>query len=148
MKIYGVIEISDVLRKHGLWLNGEGGGTRAVLRGANLGGANLRYANLGYAIPKIEKLHTKIAEAIAGGGCLKMDTWHTCKTTHCRAGWAIEIAGEAGKELECRVGSAGAGALIFAKSYPSQMVPDFYADNETALADIKWCASEELDAKL
>ena len=40
------MEISEVLRKHSLWLNGEDGGARANLRGADLRGANLRGANL------------------------------------------------------------------------------------------------------
>jgi hypothetical protein len=47
-------ELSEVLRKHALWLNGAEGGERADLRGANLfcadlGGANLSAANLGGA---------------------------------------------------------------------------------------------------
>jgi len=111
----------------------------AVLRGADLRGAVLRGAD----IPKVERLHTKMAEAIERGGALEMGSWHVCETTHCRAGWAIHIAGDAGKKLEDAVGSAAAGALIFAASYPDQRVPDFYASNETALADIKRCAAEE-----
>jgi len=29
-----------------------------------------------------------------------MGAWHTCDTTHCRAGWVTMIAGKEGKELE------------------------------------------------
>jgi len=115
----------------------------AVLRGADLTGADLRGADLNKGIPKIEKLHTKIAAAIEAGGKLEMGMWHTCETTHCRAGWAIHIAGEFGCGLEWSVGSAAAGALLFAVAYPDQRVPDFYADNEAALEDIKRCAAEE-----
>lgn len=39
-------EISEVLRKHKMWLNDEEGGERANLIGANLSGANLRGAYL------------------------------------------------------------------------------------------------------
>ena len=147
-------QLDRIIRKHGNWLRCEEGGERAVLRGAVLSDANLSDANLrgavlrgavlrGADIPKVERLHTKMAEAIERGGALEMGSWHVCETTHCRAGWAIHIAGDAGKKLEDAVGSAAAGALIFAASYPDQRVPDFYASNETALADIKRCAAEE-----
>ncbi len=161
-------QIAVVLEKHGLWLKNESeeradlSGSdlsgaylrraylrRADLRGADLSGANLSGANLsganlsGADIPKVERLHTKIMEAINSGGKLEMNTWHTCETTHCRAGWAIQLANEAGKRLENQVGSCVAGALIFAVSYPNQRVPDFYATNEDAMADIERCAKEE-----
>ena len=41
-----MMEISEVLRKHSLWLNGEDGGARAYLSDANLSGAYLSGANL------------------------------------------------------------------------------------------------------
>lgn len=132
-------QLDRIIRKHGNWLRCEEGGERADLSGADLRGADLSGAD----IPKVERLHTKMAEAIERGGALEMGSWHVCETTHCRAGWAIHIAGDAGKKLEDAVGSAAAGALIFAASYPDQRVPDFYASNETALADIKRCAAEE-----
>ena len=39
-------EIKDVLDLHQKWINGEDGGKRANLRGANLREADLRWANL------------------------------------------------------------------------------------------------------
>jgi hypothetical protein len=123
--------------------------TWADLSGANLSGANLTWADRSGAnltrayIPKIDRLHSKILEAINAGGKLEMNTWHTCETTHCRAGWAICLAGESGKKLEESVGSSAAGALIFAASYPEQKVPDFYATNKDAMDDIERCAREE-----
>ena len=39
-------ELKEILRKHKLWLNGEEGGERADLRGANLIGADLSRADL------------------------------------------------------------------------------------------------------
>ena len=66
-----------------------------------------------------------------------MDRWHTCETTHCRAGWAIALAGDAGAALEKTLGSGGAGALIYAKAYPDLRIPNFYTSNELALEDIR-----------
>ncbi len=74
---------------------------------------------------------------------MKMRDWHTCGTAHCRAGWAITLAGEAGKALEDRVGPATAGTLIYAKSRPDKPIPNFYANDEEAMADIVACAKGE-----
>ena len=116
----------------------------AYLRGAVLCGADLRGAVLTLlsdadlrGAPVIPALDSKILAAIEDGGKLDMSTWHQCKTTHCRAGWAITLAGGAGRELEIKYGSAGAGALIYAASYPNERIPNFYASDEDALADIK-----------
>ena len=53
-------ELEQFLRKHKLWLENEGGGERADLRGAdlryaNLGGADLGGADLGEEWGKLEK---------------------------------------------------------------------------------------------
>ena len=122
----------------------------AVLCGADLCGAVLCGAVLCDAalcdatVPKVEKLHSKIAEAIERGGKLEMGAWHSCETTHCRGGWAVVLAGENGRALENAVGIGTAAALIYATAYPDQRVPDFYTDNETAMEDIKRCAAEEM----
>ena len=108
------------------------------LTDARLSGANLANADLPYA-PKIDNLDSKILEAIKSGGTLNMNEWHTCKTAHCRAGWAIHIAGEEGKALEEQHGTAIAGTLIYQVS--TGRVPDFYASDEDALSDIKKCAA-------
>jgi uncharacterized protein YjbI with pentapeptide repeats len=109
----------------------------AVLRGADLNGAVLRDADLRDA-PAIPDLDGKIlAQIESGAGRLKMDVWHTCATTHCRAGWAITLAGEAGADLERAHGSAAAGSLIYAASYPTLRVPNFYTTDDIALADIR-----------
>ena len=39
-------EISEILRKHKMWIDDEEGGERANLRGANLRGANLDFSCL------------------------------------------------------------------------------------------------------
>ena len=119
--------------------------TDADLRGADLRDAVLTGADLTDAvlrgIPKIENLDTQILAAIESGGHLEMGSWHTCETTHCRAGWAITIAGTAGKKLESKFGSAAAGALIYWKS--TGIIPNFYASNSAAMEDIRDCAAKE-----
>jgi hypothetical protein len=64
-----------------------------------------------------------------------MGSWHSCATTHCRAGWAITLAGEDGANLERQVGPSAAGALIYHAS--AGYVPDFHASNKDAMEDIK-----------
>jgi hypothetical protein len=89
-------------------------------------------------VPYVEHLHQRVAEAVGPEGeLLQMSSWH-CGTKHCRAGWAIVLAGEAGAALEAKYGPATAGALIYGRS--TGTVPNFYADDEVALADIKRCA--------
>ncbi len=98
-----------------------------------------RYRERNPTIPVVENLDAQILAAIESGGALQMNAWHTCETTHCRAGWAITLAGTAGKELETRLGPARAGAAIYRAS--AGRVPHFYASNTDALADIKACAA-------
>jgi hypothetical protein len=119
------------------------------LRGAYMGGVDLRGVDLrgvdlrGADILKIKNIDAAILAAIdARGNELRMSSWHTCDTTHCRAGWAIHLAGDAGYKLEKVVGSAAAGALIYAASRPDKPVPDFIASDAVALADLRACAAE------
>lgn len=46
MKVITYDELHEIIRKHGLWLNGEYGGEQANLSRADLTGANLRWADL------------------------------------------------------------------------------------------------------
>jgi len=141
--------------------------TGADLRGADLTGADLRGADLtradltgadlrgavltdGVAMFKVPGLHQKMLAAIeAKPEAFDMSTWHrdgVCGTTHCRAGWAVVLAGDAGKALEWVVGSSTAGALITHASCPwLGKVPNFHASNEEALADIRACAAKEAE---
>jgi DNA-binding transcriptional ArsR family regulator len=96
-------------------------------------------ASINIAVPVVEDLDRKVAEAVGEQGeALDMGRWH-CGTTHCRAGWAITLAGEAGAALEAKVGSEMAGRLIYEAS-TGRMAPDFFASNSDALADIRRCA--------
>ena len=109
----------------------------AYLRGADLRGADLRDADL-RGVPSIPNIHNAIYEAASKEDALNMDAWHTCKTTHCRAGWVVTLAGDAGAAMEYCIGTPAAAALIYMKSDPElERVPDFYASNEEALADMK-----------
>ena len=116
------------------------------LRGGDLIGTDLRGATLPDFVPMVEGIDAKVASAVGDGMQLEMGNWHgqnACGTTHCRAGWAVVIAGKAGEALEERLGTELAGTLIYAKSRPGKPVPDFYCDNEKALASIRADAAEE-----
>jgi hypothetical protein len=90
-------------------------------------------------VPIVENLDQKVLEATEAGN-LEMGLWHSCETTHCRAGWAITYGGEAGRKLEEEVGPEMAGRLIYEAS-TGRPAPDFYASNEAAAADIRRCAA-------
>jgi len=110
----------------------------AYLKGANLKGAKFQGVKFSYDVPIIEDIHKKVYEAASQPDALNMDDWHTCETTHCRAGWVISLAGEAGQELGNKIGINAAAALIYQKSDPElEIVPDWFATNEDALADMK-----------
>ncbi len=90
-------------------------------------------------VPVVEDLDKKILEMVTvGGGTLEMESWHRCETTHCRAGWAITLAGPAGHQLELQHGPQRAGAMIYRAS--TGTVPHFFASNEDALEDLRRCA--------
>jgi hypothetical protein len=102
--------------------------------------------------PVIEGIDAKILVAVeAKPELFDMRDWHgdtdagpTCETTHCRAGWAVHLAGEAGYALESRYDAAYAGRIIYLAS--AGYVPDFYTNNEAALADIKARAAEQVQS--
>ena len=117
----------------------------AVLRGAVLSDADLR------GVPRIPNIHQAVFNAASIPDALDMGSWHAdgdaCGTTHCRAGWVVHLAGDAGRTLEWAMGTPAAAAIIYLASDPTlQRIPDFYCDNETALADMKRLA--EAEAKL
>jgi hypothetical protein len=127
---------------------------RANLDGANLDGASLVRASLdgasldgaslvGFQIPVLENIDAKILAADeTEGNSLNMREWHSCETTHCRAGWAIHLCGAAGYALEKKVGSSAAGALIYAVSRPGKPIPNFTSSHTDAMADMRACAAE------
>ena len=77
-----------------------------------------------------------------------MSSWHTCETTHCRAGWVVNLAGEAGVTLEGQTTTEFAAMMIYKNSSEIRVSPTrFYESNEVAMADIKRCAELESTAK-
>jgi uncharacterized protein YjbI with pentapeptide repeats len=111
---------------------------------ADLSGADLRDAVLSGA-PKIENIHQAIYAAASAPNALDMGQWHNaCGTAHCRAGWAVALAGEAGKALEGKIGTPAAATLIYLASDPDlDRFPSFYCSNAEALADMKASAEAE-----
>ncbi|WP_296205309.1 hypothetical protein [uncultured Hyphomicrobium sp.] len=87
----------------------------------------------------IDDIDAKVYAAVSQPGALNMSTWHTCETTHCRAGWVVHLAGEAGYALERFHGglTGHAAKLIYAASGSPINPCRFYDDDATALADMK-----------
>ena len=118
----------------------------AYLPGADLSDADLRDANLSGAnlsgVPIIPDIHKAVYDAARQPGALDMSTWH-CGTAHCRAGWVIALAGDAGKAMEFCLGTSAAATLIYLASDPKiERIPNFYCTNDEALADMARMAGE------
>jgi hypothetical protein len=108
-------------------------------------------ATVSYVIPNIDAAILESIEAhkAAGTNGLNMGHWHGekcdetnwCQTTHCRAGYAICLAGKAGFDLERKYGAETAGQMIYAASRPALPLPDFHASTDCAMADMIACAA-------
>jgi hypothetical protein len=74
-----------------------------------------------------------------------MDTWHTCEKKHCRAGWVVSLAGEAGRNLERFFDTPLAAMKIYdaSSSLPKVSPVRFYDGNDEALADMRRMAQLE-----
>lgn len=68
---------------------------------------------------------------------------HTCNNTHCRGGWVITLAGDAGRALEKFFNWELAAMKIYAASGYKINPARFYDSNADALADMKRLADEE-----
>jgi hypothetical protein len=88
-------------------------------------------------VPKIENIDKVIFEACSNPNALNMDAWHTCETTHCRAGWVVHLAGKEGKELEMFHNTLLAAQLIYLESGSPINPARFFDKNEEAMADMK-----------
>ena len=91
--------------------------------------------------PIIPNIHQAVYEAARQPGCFDMRSWH-CGTTHCRAGWVVTLAGEAGKALEAATSTPFAAMQIYRASDPTWRMSNFFASNEEALADMKRLAEQ------
>jgi hypothetical protein len=97
-------------------------------------------------VPRIENIHQKVYAAVTQPKAFDMGNWHgqtTCGTTHCRGGWVVMLAGEAGKALEDFHNPELAAMLIYYESGYHINPARFYDSNEVALADMKRLAEEE-----
>jgi hypothetical protein len=101
-------------------------------------------------VPVIPNIHQAIYEAASRPGSLEMCDVHRCENTHCRGGWAVALAGEAGYDLEKFFNWELAAMKIYHASDPNFRINParFYDSNEDALADMKRLAeAEALKAK-
>lgn len=115
-----------------------------AVKWARESGAVLRGADLRDCPAKIENIHQRVYEAASAPKALDMGYWHTCETTHCRAGWVVTLAGDAGRALEWAMGTPAAATMIYIASDPKlERVPNFYVNNTDALADMKRLAEAE-----
>ena len=98
-------------------------------------------------IPAIPDIHQAIYAAASHPGSLAMEDVHICATTHCRGGWAVTLAGEAGAALEAFYNWELAAMLIYDASDPIFKINParFYDSNEDALADMKRMAELAAD---
>jgi hypothetical protein len=95
-------------------------------------------------IPKIDGIHQAVLEATSSPNALDMSSWHSCVTTHCRAGWVVTLAGRQGKALEEFFNTPLAAYLIYKASSPLRVGMDkFYVSDKEAMADMKRLADEE-----
>ena len=94
-------------------------------------------------IPAIPDIHKRIYERVTQPNALDMESWHSCETTHCRAGWVVHEAGEAGYALEKFHDTALAAMLIYRASGYEINPSRFYDPADLALADMKRLAEQE-----
>jgi hypothetical protein len=96
-------------------------------------------ANIVPAVPVIADLHKRVYAAASQPGALDMKHWHKCEKKHCRAGWVVTLAGEAGRALEQYHDTMLAAMLIYDASCPGFKINParFYDETDAALADMK-----------
>ena len=66
-----------------------------------------------------------------------MNDWHTCDTKHCRAGWVVHLAGDAGYALEKQTSTLFAAMQIYKASGYKISPCRFFDSNDDAMADMK-----------
>ena len=107
--------------------------------------SDLAAQKLEKTVPIIPQIHNAVRQAVESTPeSLDMSSWHTCDTTHCRAGWVVVLAGDAGKALEIATSTEFAAKQIYKASSPIKVLPiRFYDTKEKAMEDIIRCAKEE-----
>src|SRR5690606_22635005 len=95
-----------------------------------------RYRQRHPEVPVVPNLDRQILDRIErSGSSLDMADWHTCETTHCRAGWAIVLAGAAGRRPEAERGPSRARAAMYRAS--TGRAPLFLGSNSASLDDLR-----------
>lgn len=96
-------------------------------------------------VPHINNIHQQVLSSTTKNEyALDMNQWHTCATSHCRAGWVEVLAGKAGKLLANETNTLFAAMLIYAKSSDIKVpAAQYFADKDIAIIDIKRCAELE-----
>lgn len=87
--------------------------------------------------PVIEDIDKVVYAAASQPLALDMSDWHTCATMHCRAGWVVTLAGDAGKVLEDYYGTCLAAQLIYRESGAPINPCRFFDTDDKAMADMK-----------
>lgn len=97
-------------------------------------------------MPIIPDIHKAVYAAASNPGSLNMREVHQCANTHCRGGWVVTLAGDAGKALERFYNWELAAMMIYDASDPNYRInpAHFYDSNENALADMKRLAERTL----
>jgi uncharacterized protein YjbI with pentapeptide repeats len=126
--------------------------SKADLSEADLSGVVLHLAGLSEAcirgaagLPEIEPypIDEELEKFVGDGERLDMGHWYAWSevdgSTRCRAGWTI-ILHPQGLSLDREYGTNVAAALIYNACSVLERVPDWYASNDEALADIGLCA--------
>lgn len=97
--------------------------------------------------PTVNRLFLRLSLAINGGKGLNMEsvTGGGCNTTHCIAGWVIELAGQDGHDLYDGIGWSNASDMIMAASCPwLDQLPSYYSDDKTAMNFINTMLEKEM----
>jgi hypothetical protein len=94
-------------------------------------------------VPRIDDIHRKVYLAVSQPGAFDMGSWHSCETTHCRAGWVVHLAGPAGYALEKFHNTELAAMLIYRESGHYINPARFYDGNDAAMEDIRKLAEAQ-----
>jgi len=107
----------------------------ANLREANLREANLRDIKLPFEIQIDTSLKERILQAVEEPqNDLDMESWHTCGTSHCIAGWATTLHPQ-GKEIENKSSTYLAGRLLLGLNQEEANI--FFKSEEEAMEWLK-----------
>lgn len=108
---------------------------KANLRGATLTGALFDLEHMPDAwkdLPTVLDLPERIEAALSEiENSLVMCEWHTCRTAHCLAGWAVYLTLGEHSFAEATYGTPLIGAGLFFKAIG--IIPDFYCEDDEAL---------------